>query len=147
MPLGLIYQLFHAINNTSMLLLMVVLATSARHTIPQLKNHNTESKTFWENGGEDVLFLWVTQMREVTPMYNLCYMGINPIKFGQPKVIEMIHILTQFSENMLKCENCLESIMLVLLLPRQKVWKAQVQTLSPKKKVDFPLKGYHTKKS
>ena len=41
---------------------------------------------------------------------NLCYMGINPIKFGQPKVIEVlikkkkkkkvievIHILTQFS--------------------------------------------------
>lgn len=33
-PLGSIYQLFHVINYISMLLPMVLLATSARHTIP-----------------------------------------------------------------------------------------------------------------
>ena len=35
-------------------------------------------------------------------------------------------------KTVLKCENCIESI--ILVLTKQKVWKNQVQTLSTKKK-------------
>ena len=115
MPLWSIYQLFHVINYISMLLLMVVLATSARHTYNThgLRTIIQNPKRFERiNGGENGLFFmsytseggctpFVTQFQvtyvtwELIPL-NLASQRSCPLMDDLTVQIQTVYIVVRF---------------------------------------------------